>query len=276
MSDLPATLPEALVRLQAQLPTIKKSETAEVKSAGGQLQYKYNYANLATISDQLLPLLSSLGLSFSARPTLNAGGTFVLAYSLRHVKGDSDDGEYPLPTSGTPQAIGSAITYARRYALCSITGVAPEDDDDDAAVASQEHVPQNVRQRTAQRRGSTRTGGATTPSNGSGHTEGAPPLPGEEGFDPSGLTPTQLAKLGAAFTALGVTDRARRLKYVGNLVGRPVESAKELTNQEAGGLMRKLNTFVEAGEDGPILLAEAEAAAVVAGTSDEEGGDGAS
>src|SRR5690606_31859835 len=78
----------------------------------------------------VLPLLGKHGLSFSARPTLDEAGRFVLAYSLRHESGDSEDGAYPLPTTGTPQQVGSAITYARRYALCAVTGVAADEDDD--------------------------------------------------------------------------------------------------------------------------------------------------
>ena len=37
-----------------------------------------------------------------------------------------------------PQSIGGAITYARRYALCAVLGLAPAEDDDDAAQASEE------------------------------------------------------------------------------------------------------------------------------------------
>ena len=59
----------------------------------------------------------------------------VLAYSLLHKSGGAVAGEYPLPRDGSPQAIGSALTYARRYALCAVTGVAPGGSDDDGAAA---------------------------------------------------------------------------------------------------------------------------------------------
>ena len=60
----------------------------------------------------------------------------VLAYVLRHTSGGEDGGEYPLPSANTPaQQMGSAITYARRYCLLAVTGVAPEDEDDDGASA---------------------------------------------------------------------------------------------------------------------------------------------
>lgn len=125
------SLAEALAMLQTRLPEIKKDQTANTGS------YSYTYADLAQVSRAVLPVLGGLGLSFSAKPTMS-NGQFVLAYRLLHVNGDEDTGEYPLPTGGTPQSMGSAITYARRYCLCAVTGVAPEDDDDGAA-AQAEH-----------------------------------------------------------------------------------------------------------------------------------------
>lgn len=127
-TEPPHNLAQALADLQQRLPDIAKDETAHVptKSGGG---YEYKYANLTTISAAILPLLGELGLSFTAFPTLRDDGQFVLRYTLRHVSGESASGEYPLPT-GSPQTIGSAITYGRRYCLCAVTGVSPDSDDD--------------------------------------------------------------------------------------------------------------------------------------------------
>jgi ERF superfamily len=68
----------------------------------------------------------------------------VLAYSLVHASGEREDGIYPL-TGGAPQEQGSAITYARRYCLCAVTGVAA-DADDDGQAAQTAHQRQNGRQ----------------------------------------------------------------------------------------------------------------------------------
>jgi hypothetical protein len=130
------SLAEALAVLMTKLPEIKKSQEAKVKT--DKANYSYNYADLAQISRALMPILGDLGLSFTARPTL-IDGRFVLAYKLLHSSGESEDGEYPLPASGSPQSVGSAITYARRYCLCAVTGVAPEDDDDGAAAQANYH-----------------------------------------------------------------------------------------------------------------------------------------
>lgn len=134
-TEKPTSLAAALAAFQANLPQIIKSETATVPTKTGG-SYRYSYADLAQVARVVLPHLGPLGLSFTARPTLNADGKFVLAYSLLHACGDREDGEYPLPGSGTAQEIGSAITYARRYSLCSVTGVAPDEDDDGSAASS--------------------------------------------------------------------------------------------------------------------------------------------
>lgn len=142
----PESLAAALAQLQAQLPDVRKGETAKVKSDKG--SYTYTYANLADCSRAIMPKLANLGLSFSAKPTI-IDGRFTLAYVLRHVSGESDAGDYPLPdpNRSTPQQVGSAITYARRYALCAITGLSPDDDDDDGKAAQDAHKKAEERER---------------------------------------------------------------------------------------------------------------------------------
>jgi hypothetical protein len=128
----PATLAEALAALQGQLPRVAKEHTAKVDTKTGG-SYKYAYADLTDCTEALKPIMPPLGLSFNSKPTMRKG-QFVLRYKLRHVSGESDRGSYPLPDPGRvgPQDLGKAITYARRYALCAVTGLAPGGDDDDA------------------------------------------------------------------------------------------------------------------------------------------------
>lgn len=134
------SLASALAAFQAELPTIAKANTATVRPKDGGRPYSYSYADLADISRIALPLLGKHGMAWTTKPTLNGEGKFVLAYKLAHgASGEHEAGEYPLPTSGTPQQVGSAITYARRYTLCCVTGIAPDQEDDDGAAASANH-----------------------------------------------------------------------------------------------------------------------------------------
>lgn len=125
----------ALAAFQAELPAIGKNETATVVTSKG--RYSYSYASLGDISKIIEPLLGKHGLSFAALPTLADGdaGRFVLRYVLMHSSGQYLSGAYPL-NGNTPQEIGSSITYARRYTLCAVTGVAPDEDDDGAAAST--------------------------------------------------------------------------------------------------------------------------------------------
>lgn len=134
-----ARLFAALAALQANLPRIAKDADAKIEGTEGKRGYAYKYADLADVAEAVEPMLGKHGLAFTAKPTL-LDGMFGLAYKLVHESGEFDDGFYPLPDprSTKPQAVGSAITYARRYCLCAVTGVAPNGDDDDAVTAQSE------------------------------------------------------------------------------------------------------------------------------------------
>lgn len=146
------TLRRALAAFQAEMPTIRKGQTASVRSDKG--SYTYDYADLSDVTEKAMPLLGRHGLFFSARPTLE-GSAFALQYELGHesdVEGtQAIRGVYPLPTPSNPQAMGSAITYARRYVLCAVTGIAPGGDDDDASLAQYSAPAQRPASAPAQR-----------------------------------------------------------------------------------------------------------------------------
>lgn len=125
---------QALAAFQQDLPAIRKDNTATVRSDKG--NYSYAYADLTDISEAAMPLLAKQGLSFSATPTMTDHG-FVLRYALIHEGGHREGGDFPLPDASKfgAQQIGSWLTYARRYALCAVTGLAPGGDDDDGEKA---------------------------------------------------------------------------------------------------------------------------------------------
>lgn len=121
---------DALVAFQANIPKVAKDATAK---AGA---YSYDYATLDRLVDVIFPLLTQVGLAYTAVPDLTELG-FGLRTTLIHESGDKISGFYPLGNPNNPaQAIGSAISYARRYALLSLTGVAPAGEDDDGASAT--------------------------------------------------------------------------------------------------------------------------------------------
>ena len=91
------------------------------------------YATLASVWDAIRGPLSRNGLSVSqVLETPDAGPGVIVRTMLLHSSGQWICSRYvmPIPDKLTPQAVGSAITYARRYALSAIVGIAPDDDDD--------------------------------------------------------------------------------------------------------------------------------------------------
>lgn len=142
-ADPDAQLAAALAAFQGEMPGVGKASSANAGT------YTYTYADLADITKAVLPVMARHGLSFSAKPTLTEDGKFVLEYALRHAGGGKDVGRYPLPSTGTPQQVGSAISYARRYCFSAVTGVAPDEDDDGRAAA--DVATEYSRPRTQQR-----------------------------------------------------------------------------------------------------------------------------
>ena len=163
-NTVPPSLVAALAAVQAELPEIVKSRSADVENKAGEVIYSFGYADLYEICQKLFPLLARNGLAWLCKPTV-VDGKMSLVYKLMHVSGDVEEGVYPLVHGGTAQQLGSAITFARRYCLCSVTGVAPKGDDDDGAAASRPTTAQR------QRRAAPRDGGGGGPALWIGHDE---------------------------------------------------------------------------------------------------------
>jgi hypothetical protein len=257
MADVTAgpckTLAEALAALQARLPRVAKASPGQV---GNQ---KYLYADLADVSAALLPVMAGLGLSFIATPTMTLDyDRFVLDYQLLHVSGEKIGGFYPLPGSGTPQQMGSAITYARRYTLCAVTGLAPGGDDDDGQGAEAEHqarLRQPVSSQDKQRAktehlkaGTSRM--ARAQAEDPWAQDGPDPQPGAAEHQPGSSNPSQWQQLGILYGQLGITERDTRLAEMTDRVGRSIGSAKDLSYAEAEAAIRSLRDLAAAEKGG--------------------------
>lgn len=116
-------LAAALAAFQAEVPNVHKGKTADTG------KYKYRYADLADVASAAYPVLAKHGLSFTARPEFVDGSGFVLVGVLRHESGESDEGVLPIQGRDA-QAIGSSLTYNRRYLLGCMTGIVTDEDDD--------------------------------------------------------------------------------------------------------------------------------------------------
>lgn len=235
MTD-PKNIDEAILALQADLPVLTKDKKGQV---GNQ---KTKYADLVQANEQILTRLNTLGATWVCTPDLLLPDyRFVLRYELRHVaSGTVKTGMFPIK-GDSPMQQGSAITYARRYALLAVTGVVAEDEDDDGNAAAGQRYAQRAGQgrarqappegRTVQRQQRT----------------GRPALPGE---DPDGpVAPEQHRHMHALWNELGFggdENRGTRLARTANLLGLPdLNSSADLTRAQADQVIAALKARKE-------------------------------
>lgn len=95
--------------------------------------FRSRYADLAEVWDTWQQVGPQHGLAVVQSTDVDEGGVYLLT-RLLHVSGEWIQSRYPLrPVKEDPQGYGSALTYARRYCLAAMVGIAPEDDDAEAA-----------------------------------------------------------------------------------------------------------------------------------------------
>ena len=126
----------AMAEFQRACPAIRKTATAKIQTRGG-AAYSYNYAPLDEILSVIQPVLGPLGLSVSWRSRVEPMQVIVscrISHTLGH---HEESGDIAMPIvagdgsgANPAQRVGIAATYAKRYALLGIIGMAPEDDDD--------------------------------------------------------------------------------------------------------------------------------------------------
>lgn len=119
-------LAQALIKFQAELPDI----TLDAENP----HFRSKFASLPNITRVVLPKLAALGIAFVATPRVTEEGTFIMEASLIHESGERESASFPI-TATDPQKVGSSVSYYRRYALASLTGIVADADDDGNAAS---------------------------------------------------------------------------------------------------------------------------------------------
>lgn len=125
-------LAAALAKAQGQIEGAKKSSSNPF--------FKSKYADLAECWNTCRETLTANEISVIQMPEeINENGRLNITTMLAHSSGQYISSTLTMTvTKLDPQAIGSAITYGRRYALAAMVGLAQEDDDGEKAMARQE------------------------------------------------------------------------------------------------------------------------------------------
>jgi len=122
----------ALVKCQSQIKTaLKDSKNPHFKSS---------YADLTSVMLACKDALAANDLAVLQLSRIHESGAPVLVTRIIHTSGEHIEGEFPLVCKdpNDPQKLGSAVTYARRYALSAALGITADDDDGQAAAG---HTP---------------------------------------------------------------------------------------------------------------------------------------
>lgn len=117
------TLLKALAKAQTEFPPLKKDSINP--------HFKNEYVSLDSILKAVLPVLHKNGITLSQPPCSEGNNVGVNTRLIHAETGEVEEASFTLPLAkADPQGAGSAITYARRYALVSMLGLNVDDDDD--------------------------------------------------------------------------------------------------------------------------------------------------
>ncbi len=245
-------LADALSKAQGTFPAPAKNRLVDFQDKNGK-RVHYKYADLADVIECIRKPLSDNGLSFTHTfEYCHAEGGFGLRTWLLHSSGQKLTSFYPLPhpSAVKPQEFGSALTYARRYSVSALAGIASEEDDDGAtAQAPQKPKPEPRK---------TNAPAASGVSNGfsEASTHAAPKIApvANAAAIPSELSDAQLKRLFTIAKSAQWTNEQVK-EYIGYRWS--FESTKQLTREQYDMLINVISTrgFFVAKEDAKSLVA---------------------
>lgn len=227
-------LATALAKAQAAIRTAAKDASNP--------HFGSKYADLASVWDAVRAPLTDNGLSVVQEPC-GDGERVGLTTTLMHASGQfMTSTVFALAERKGPQAVGSVITYLRRYALAAVVGVAPDDDDGNAGEAEK---PAQAPQRRAPQ-----VAAAMRPANDNGRAPAAAsparpagPPPAQDGQPAASSSAKPTLKAMRQYHALreemGVSEDDARAR-VSTLLGREVASMNDITAAEMTRVILKM------------------------------------
>jgi hypothetical protein len=133
-SESVAALASALAKAQAELTNPEKSLVGKLPAERGQPERTFRYASLSGGLDIVRKTLGRHEIATMQSTAVDReSGTVQLTTTLAHASGEWIASEWPvcaLAELPTPHRMGMALTYARRYSLFALVGIAGEDDVD--------------------------------------------------------------------------------------------------------------------------------------------------
>jgi hypothetical protein len=111
-----------------------QSEMGKALKDAANPHFKSKYADLSSVTGACMPALNANGIAVVQPFYDDESGRYVKTILIHGASGETLECRVPLIVAKNDmQGFGSAATYARRYGLMAMTGIAPEDDDGNAA-----------------------------------------------------------------------------------------------------------------------------------------------
>jgi hypothetical protein len=131
-SETIGTIAAALAKAQAELVNPEKSLVGTIRSDGPSAAEPFRYAPLSSGLDIVRKTLSQYEIATVQTTAIDeTAGIVRLSTVLAHASGEWIASDWPvcaITETATPHRMGAALTYARRYALFTLVGIAGEDD----------------------------------------------------------------------------------------------------------------------------------------------------
>lgn len=196
----------------------------------------YTYLTLPDLIEAIRPVLSNHRLAFMQDVAI-ADRRVIVTTHIIHTTGASWTSlPFALPCGSSPQEIGSALTYARRYSLATFVGLAGADDDDAAAAQRQpQRQPDDVLPPVDPQTGEILEDKPAPKRNT--HTD----------YGPLPATSKQLGAIYAIAKSKGLSEKADVLALVSEILEKQITSGSDLKRDEAGQVIEKLKAMTDNG-----------------------------
>ena len=119
----------ALANVQGEMKNPPRSKEVKIPGKDGRAGYTFMYAELSTCLDAVRPMLKANGLAL-VQSVSTESGRAVCTSELIHKSGEWYRTELQFAGAGDIKNLAGTLTYLRRYGMCALLGIAPEDDVD--------------------------------------------------------------------------------------------------------------------------------------------------
>lgn len=125
-----------MAMMQNELPEIEKNGAIKIH---GKVQSRY--AKFEDINEKIKPILKKFNFAVSFKIKQEAT-KIIITSILSHAMGHSEETEIELPhdnsgNKNSVQAVGSTISYGKRYTMCALLNISVRDEDDDAQIVDE-------------------------------------------------------------------------------------------------------------------------------------------